>query len=171
MGTDLTITPAITLQQDRLRFPGMLPREILIWRNWLKVHEAEYDSFDYNYRIGTGQDPGPTWPDNIRKCAIVNTQLRLDALAWKGSQPTIIEVKDRLGASGIGQLVTYEAVWIKEHPQGPPPLCILVTNRLQDNMAPVIQKAGLRCDVVETDFSSLKPALTAPGYTKTPASS
>jgi hypothetical protein len=166
--TNLTVTPAITMQQDRLRFPGMLPREILIFKNWLKLHEAEYDRFDYNFRIGAGSDPGPTWPDEIRRCAIMNTQLRLDAVAWKGNAPTIIEVKDRAGASAIGQLVTYEAVWIKDNPQGPAPQCILVTNRLQLNMGPVIQKAGLRCDVVECDFTSLKTSLTAPGYVKAP---
>ena len=94
------------MQADRLRFPGMLPREILIFKTWLAQHEAEYDRFDYNFRIGAGQDPGPTWPDYIRKCAIENSQLRIDALAWKANAPTIIEVKDRAGASALGQLLT-----------------------------------------------------------------
>jgi hypothetical protein len=163
---NLTITPAITMQADRLRFPGMLPREILIFKNWLTAHEAEYDSFDYNKRIGAGQDPGPTWPDYVRQCAIANTQLRIDAVAYKAGVPTLIEVKDRAGASALGQILTYEAVWLKDYPQGPAPLLILVTNRIQLNMGPLIQKSGVRLDVVPTDFSSLKPGLYAPGYTK-----
>jgi hypothetical protein len=159
------------MQADRMKFPGMLPREILIFKNWLTQHEAEYDRFDYNFRIGAGVDPGPTWPDYVRQCAIQNTQLRIDAVAWKANAPTIIEVKDRAGASAIGQLATYEAVWIKDNPQGPAPVCILVTNRLQVNMAAVLQKSGFRCDVVLTDFSSLKPTLTSPGYTAPPSGS
>lgn len=165
---NLTITPAITMQQDRLSFPGMLPREILIFKNWLTLHETEYDRFDYNTRIGSGVDPGPTWPDYVRQCAVMNSQLRLDAVAWKGSNPTLIEVKDRAGASALGQLLTYEAVWLRDFPTGPPPLLILVTNRIQVNMGPLITKAGVRLDVVPTDFSSLKPSLNAPNYTAPP---
>jgi hypothetical protein len=164
----LTVNLAQQLQSERLRFPGMLPREILIWQNWLKLHEREYDRFDYNMRIGAGYDPGPTWPDYIRAMAVKNSQLRLDAVLWVQNLPTIVEVKDRCGASALGQLLTYEAVWLHDFPQGPAPKLVLVTNRLQLNMWPLIRKSGVHCDVVETDFSSLRPKLTGPGYTRRP---
>lgn len=166
---NLTITPAQTMQADRLTFPGMLPREILIFKNWLKLYETLYDRFDYNMRIGAGQDPGPTWPDYVRQCAIVNSQLRLDAVAWKGAQPTLIEVKDRAGASALGQLLTYEAVWLRDFPNGPAPALILVTNRIQLNMGPLITKAGVTLAMVPTDFTSLSPSMVNPGYTKAPS--
>lgn len=152
------------MQQDRLSFPGMLPREILIFKNWLKLHEGEYDRFDYNVRIGAGVDPGPTWPDSVRKQAIANSQLRIDSVAWKGTTPTIIEVKDRAGASAIGQLVTYEAVWIKDNPGTPAPVLLMVTNRIQHNMLPVLAKAGIGLAQVATDFSSLARPLPATGW-------
>jgi len=157
-------TPAQTLQAERLRFPGMLPREVVIWRNWLKLHESEYDRFDYNCRIGAGHDPGPGWPDNIRQMAIANTQLRIDACAYQAEVATLIEVKDRAGASAVGQLLTYEAVWLQDFPQGPPPSLILVTNRLQNNIMPLVRKANIRLDVVPADFSELKRKPFVPGY-------
>jgi hypothetical protein len=157
-------TPAQTLQAERLKFPGMLPREIIIWRNWCKLHEAEYDRFDYNTRIGSGHDPGPSWPDEIRRMAVANTQLRIDAVAWKGDTPTLLEVKDRAGASAVGQILTYEAVWLQDFPQGPPPLLIMVTNRLQNNIMPLVKKANIRLDLVLADFSELRPKPFVPGY-------
>lgn len=152
----LTITPAQTLQQERLRYPGMLPREIIVWRQWLKLHEHEYDHFDYNTRIGQGHDPGPTWPENYRRMAIMNSQKRVDVVGWKGQEPTIIEVKDRAGASAIGQLVTYKPIWVQTFPDLPPPRLALVVNRLQPDILPIIQVAGIQLFIVAADFSELR---------------
>lgn len=154
-------TPAQLLQDLRLKFPGMLPRECLIFAEWLKAHGDEFDTYDFNRRIGAGHDPGASWPDYVRVQAIANTQLRIDAVAMKAGAPTIIEVKDRAGASAIGQLVTYDAVWREDYPTGPAPALILVTNRVQPNILPLIRRANIRLDVVPVDFSILQ--------TKTPS--
>ena len=160
----LTVTPAQVLQQHRLNYPGMLPREIILFREWLKLHEAEYDKIDYNVRIGAGVDPGPGWPDNTRQMAIANTQLRIDAVAWQGNQPTIIEVKDRAGASAAGQLVTYEAVWEKDQMSSLPPKLLLISNRIQPNIAPLLIKAAITLNLVAADFSILRTKPFFPGY-------
>lgn len=160
----LTSTPAQTLQAQRLNFPGLLPREVLLLREWLKLHESEYDRFDYNMRIGAGVDPGPGWPQEIRQMAVANSQLRLDAVGWQGVQPTIIEVKDRAGASACGQLVTYEAVWLKDQLSPLPPKLLLITNRVQQNILPLLEKAGIELQVVQADFSILQPKPVYPGY-------
>lgn len=144
----------------------MLPREVLIFKNWLKAFEGNYDSFDYNVRIGAGRDPGPNWPPSVREQAIKASQLRIDAVAWNGAAPTLIEVKDRAGASAVGQLITYQAVWDTDHPGLPSPPLILVTNRIQDSILPIVQKAGIRLDQIPTDFSSLAVSrkVFVPGY-------
>lgn len=149
-----------------MNYPGLLPREVLLLREWLKLHEQEYDRFDYNVRIGAGVDPGPGWPQEIRSMAIQNTQLRVDAVGWSGLQPTIIEVKDRAGASAVGQLVTYEAVWEKDQLSALPPKLLLITNRVQQNILPLIAKSGINLQVVQADFSILRPKPYYPGYKK-----
>jgi hypothetical protein len=148
-------TPAQTLQADRLRFPGMLPREVLIFRNWLGTHESEYDSFDYNARVGAGFDPGAGWDESIRAMAIANSQKRLDVVGWKGTQATLIEVKDRAGASALGQLLTYAPLWSTAHQDLPRANMRLVTNRLQPDIGVVASYWGIAVDVVATDFSIL----------------
>ena len=160
----LTTTPAQVLQQHRLNYPGMLPREIIIFREWLKQHESEYDRIDYNVRIGSGTDPGPGWPDNVRQMAIQNTQLRIDAVAWQGNQPTIIEVKDRAGASAAGQIVTYEAVWEKDQLSALPPKLLLISNKVQPNILPLLAKANVTLNLVVADFSILGTKPFFPGY-------
>jgi hypothetical protein len=148
-------TPAQTLQSERFAYPGMLPREIIIFRAWLKIHEREYDRFTYNERVGPGHDPGPGWPENLRVMAISNSQKRVDAVAWSGNLPTLIEVKDRAGASSIGQLLAYYPLWNMEHPQLPPAQLLLVTNRIQTGIDIPCQFHGIRLDIVSADFSQL----------------
>lgn len=148
-------TPAQTLQADRLRFPGMLPREVLIWRNWLALHAGEFDTFQYNERVGSGYDPGPGWDESIRAMAIANSQKRLDVVAWKGNQAELIEVKDRAGASALGQVLTYMPLWSMAHADMPRARMRVVTNRLQPDIGAVATFWGITVDVVATDFSML----------------
>jgi hypothetical protein len=149
-------TVAQRLQAERLKYPGLLPDEIIVFRAWLKLHESEFDSFDYNVRIGQGQDPGPTFSDEVRRAAILNSQLRIDAVARKGGTVSLIEVKRRAAPANIGQLVVYQHVWIGEHPGDPPPDLIMVSNVFTPHILPAVRELKIRLDVVQADFSELR---------------
>lgn len=149
-------TLAQRLESERHKFPGLLPEEILVLRAWLALHQAEYDRFDYNMRIGQGTDPGDAYSPEVRRQAILNTQLRIDAVGYKGTQPSIIEVKRRTTPSNVGQILTYDSVWRKEFPTGPPPILRLVCNTFAPNILPRVKESGIFLDVVQVDFSGLK---------------
>lgn len=151
----LTVNPAQTLQSARLRYPGMLPREILIWQNWLAQNQQNYTRFEYNVRIGPGYDPGPGWPENMRLMAIANSQKRLDAVIWNGTQATLVEVKDRAGASALGQLLTYFPLWTATHTDLPRAKMLLVSNRIQPGIDVAAAFHNVAVAIVPTDFSQL----------------
>lgn len=144
------------LQAERLSYPGLLPREVLILQAWLKLHESEYDRFDYNVRVGQGTDPGPTYEPGIRKMAIDNTKKRIDAVAYKGNQATLIEVKDRAQLSAVGQLVGYSHLYPMDHTDEPVPLLLLVTNRVIADLPLICGRSNIMLHVVEADFGILK---------------
>ena len=147
-------TPAQQLQSDLDRFPGLIPREVLVLRAWLKLHESEYDRFDYNVRVGPGEDPGPTYPENLRRMAIMNSQKRIDAVGFKGTQPWIIEVKERARSNAIGQLVTLDALWRQDHPFDNPPVMLLVANSLAPDVPITLARYGIQLSLVpDVDFS------------------
>ncbi len=150
-------TPAQRLESERATYPAMQVDEILVWRNWLQLHQAEYDRFDYNVRIGTGVDPGPAFPDNIRKMAIAIRSLRLDAVGWKGDTPTIFEVKRRAGPENVGQLLTYRAVWEAQQLSAAVPTLVLVASDVVAHILPIVQQSGIQLVIVPTDFSFLSP--------------
>lgn len=149
-------TVAQRMLAERERFPAMLPDEILVFKAWLAIHEREYDSFDFNVRIGKGEDPGPTFADNIRKMAVEITQLRVDALGVAGGVPTLFEVKRRAGPANVGQLLTYRAVWELEKRSAVRPNLILVASDFTPNILPIVKEAGIKLDIVAVDFSPLK---------------
>lgn len=152
-------TPAQRLADLRHKYPGMAPREVLIFEEWLKTHAAEFNRFDYNVHVGNGIDPGAPFPDVYRQQYIFNTQKRIDAVGWKESLPTIIEVKDRATASCMSQLLTYKTLWPITFPNTPAPALLLVTNRVAADMPMVLSATGITLNQVgEVDFSILKSA-------------
>jgi hypothetical protein len=150
-------TPAQRLESERAKYPAMQVDEILVWRNWLQLHEREYDRFDYNVRIGTGVDPGPAFPDNIRKSAIAIRSLRLDAVGWQGGAPSIFEVKRRAGPENVGQLLTYSSVWQAAQLSAVPPRLVLVASDVQSLILPVVQQTNIQLVLVPTSFAFLSP--------------
>jgi len=150
-------TPAQRLESERATYPAMQVDEILVWRNWLRLHEAEYDRFDYNVRIGTGVDPGPAFPDNIRKSAIAIRSLRLDAVGYKAGAPTIFEVKRRAGPENVGQLLTYSSVWQAQQLSAVPPKLFLVASDVTSHILPLVHQSNIQIELVPTDFSFLSP--------------
>lgn len=131
------------LQAARQSYPGLLPAEICLLRSWLKAHEPEYTRFDYNVRVGPGTDPGPRFSDADRQAAIKNSQARIDAVGWKGSNPTLIEVKQNAGTSALGQLLMYNAHWTAGNPSGPSPALLLITDRVQANTVAAYDNHGI----------------------------
>lgn len=142
-------TPGTTLESDRQTFPALLPAEILVWRAWLRLHQGEYDRFDYNARVGPGFDPGEAVPDYIRQMSIKNTRKRIDAVAWQGSAPLIVEVKVRAGLASIGQILGYRVHWQRENPYNTPPKMLLVANRLAEGVEEVLQAHNVPFELVQ----------------------
>jgi hypothetical protein len=158
-------TPAQRLESDRHKYPGMSPREVLIYKAWLRLHQTAYDRFDYNVLVGNGTDPGVAFPQVYRDQYIRNTQKRMDIVAYKGQQPFILEVKDRATASSMSQLLTYKALWPVTFPGTPAPILVLITNRVTADMPMVLDASGIRLELVgDVDFSilSLKAAVPTP---------
>lgn len=147
-------TPAQQLQSDLARFPGLIPGEALVLRAWLRDHQSEFDRFDYNVRVGPGQDPGATFTDDMRRMAVLNSQKRIDAVGYKSTTPWIIEVKQRAQSNAIGQLVSLDALWRNDNPTGPAPVMLLVANTLAPDVPITLARYGIQLNLVgNVDFS------------------
>jgi hypothetical protein len=160
----------------------MALREILIWKNWLQANESRFGRYEYNIRLGEGQDPGASYTPSERRQWIANTMKRADVFAVKGGHVTIIEVEENPGTSAINQPLAYATLWRAyvrnggpslEHksvgvdrfvpqdmPLDPDPFLMLVCARASNDAMTVAKAAGIEVDVVKTDFSVLKKGTT-----------
>jgi hypothetical protein len=176
-----TASPAIRMQADRLKFPGMQVREILIWKNWLYLNSTRFDRYEYNVRLGDGVDPGQSYPDSSRRMWIANSMKRVDVVAVRGGHVTLIEVEENPGMTAFGQLAGYQTLWRNrvaaggspavhtqldvekffpaDLPSDPNPSLLLVSARVGNDALAVAKSAGVAVEVVPTDFSSLKAPL------------
>ena len=172
------VNPAIRFQADRLKYPGMQLREILIWKNWLYQNSTRFDRYEYNVRLGDGVDPGPSYPDSSRRMWIANSMKRVDVVAVRGERVTIIEVEENPGLTAFGQLSGYLTLWRKRIADGGPPAVhlqvgverffpadlpldpnpgsLLVCARIGNDALAVANSSNVSVEVVPTDFSILK---------------
>jgi hypothetical protein len=100
---------------DQLQYPGMTYVESQITRAWIQKHGAEYESIDFNVRLGAGVGLGEDYDDATRRDATLLSQKRADVVAIRAGVVTIIEVKVRIGLPALGQLLGYRELWRREH--------------------------------------------------------
>jgi hypothetical protein len=177
-------SPARRLEAARAKYPALGPPEILIWREYLKLHEAEFDPlpqfwldyrattpqapplpgdvFDYNLRIGTGTDPGAGFDESVRAQWIEKTKFRIDAVGFQGSVPFIFEVDKSASSPQVGQLLSYLAVWRASKLTPNDPVGVMVTSQFNQNAMHLVREAGLQLVTVPVDFRVLSPYSITP---------
>lgn len=170
-------TVAQRLESNLLSYPGMLADETLVWRAWLALHQTEYDRFDYNLRLGPDQDPGPAYLPQVRRAAILNAKLRLDAVGWQGIDNALIpatiespqqvydlfpsavveifEVKRRATQSALGEIAAYFHTWLSDFPSAVPPRLRIVCAAYAQTILPTVRAMNITLDPVQVSFSIL----------------
>ena len=105
----------------RSHFPERTDGESLVIRAFLLEHLREFDRIIFGKRVGHGEPPDPTHLPAIQRQTTLNTQKRIDILAFRGTQPIIIEVKQRVTPAALGQILTYRHHFLEESPDAPEP--------------------------------------------------
>lgn len=133
MSTPLQGAAANTLPSLRLKYPGLIPQEAQLFDAWWQANQSQFDSADFNVRVGQGVDPGPAYDQQIRATAIMNSQFRIDAVLSRQGVYYIVEVKIRPTPLAIGQLLSYKVLWMQDNPsKGVPALMMLSASNSPD---------------------------------------
>lgn len=107
-------------------YPERTDREALVIRAFLQEYITHFDRLEFGKRVGAGEPPDPTAPPNIQRQTLLNTQKRIDILAWKGRNPTIVEIKYRITPAALGQILTYRHHLLQDVPNAPEPEMVVV---------------------------------------------
>jgi hypothetical protein len=97
------------------QLPGLVPVEAAVARAWLEEHHLEYESVEFNVRLGTGVVLPAGSPAFLEKFVRSSTTKRADMILHLGRDVTIVEVKVRIGGGAFGQLALYKKLYLAEH--------------------------------------------------------
>jgi hypothetical protein len=70
--------------------------------------------FTFDVHLGAGMPLDPAWPPWLSNMATALTQRRVDVIAATPKELWILEIKDRVGTTAIGQLLLYQALYIRD---------------------------------------------------------
>lgn len=126
-----------------------MPAEIPIWEAWLLIHKEEFDRYEYDVRVGESIVPPPDVDANIATMAVDLAKKRIDVVAYKGEDPTIIEIKEYAGLTALGQLLAYPILFVNEFPQQPAPDVRLITARFVPDIAYILGILGVPYNIVK----------------------
>lgn len=98
------------------KYPRMSSEDTEIWKRFLLAYAKQYQSFDYDLKVGDGVLPDlPLEPIYLKDFQEL-TKKRIDAVGYSPDGVTIFEVKPRAGTSALGQLLTYKQLFVKTYP-------------------------------------------------------
>lgn len=141
-GTTFT-PPDFSLLILRKQYPERTDGESHVIRAFLLEHLRDYDSITFGKRVGKGLDPDPTHLEAVQQNTRFSSQLRIDILAWRGPQPVIIEVKQRVTPASLGQILTYQHHFVEENPDAKTPDLVVVGREAIDDAVVALQAHGV----------------------------
>lgn len=131
----------------RAKYPHMLPAEVRRWDAFLALHGMPVGTVSYDVHLGEGAPIDPAWPGWMAAMVKTLSTHRVDVLIERPDEVVIVEVKGVAGMGAVGQLVGYEALWMKERGTDRPVRLLLVCERVEADMLSVF--AWYEIEVVE----------------------
>jgi hypothetical protein len=124
-------------------YPERTDGESAVIRAYLLEHLSEFDSITFAKRVGRGIPADPTHEPGVQANAEFSGKLKIDILAYKGSLPYLIEVKQRVTPAALGQILTYRHEFLEEFPDAPEPSLVVVGREASENAIPALQAHGV----------------------------
>ncbi len=132
----------------RYRYPHMLPDEREIWQKFMVLNPSRFETVDYDFRVGRGAPIPPGEEPHQARMITMLSQKRIDVLAWEGEDPTIIEIKRRVGLGTLGQIEGYKILFMNYFPMFQEPNVLVVCEEISDDDRFVLEAAAVPVTVV-----------------------
>lgn len=101
--------------QVQAYYPERTSRESGVIRDYLLAHGTEFDRFGFSVRVGQALKPDPTHLIGVQKSTIYSSRKRIDLVGIKGTTHTLIEAKQRIEPSALGQILTYRKLYLADN--------------------------------------------------------
>lgn len=126
----------------------MKPRDVAIWERFLTAFPDIYDEVEYDVLVGSPPPFDPTVnPDTGGEISDLYKK-KIDVIAYKNGEVAIIEIKPNAGASALGQVLGYVALYKRDIEPTASPQAIVLTDILQPDMEMLSKSMGVKVIIV-----------------------
>ena len=129
--------------QWRGRPPHMLEQDVPVWWRFLDSWGSRFVSLYYDCLLGGTTLTPEDELDPMKRMWRATTAKRADAIAETENEVWIIEVSDYPGMRSIGQLFTYQSLWLEDPRIVKIERLVLVASRIDDDIAASAGKMGI----------------------------
>lgn len=133
---------------ERYKYPHMISQESEVWERFMTLNPGFFITVDYDWRVGQGVSVPFPLTENISRMARMLSQKRIDVMGWNEGQPTIVEVKNRVGIQTLGQVLGYQVLFSQEFPNISKPEMMVVCQDIDKDDQDVLDKYKIPVYVV-----------------------
>ena len=119
------------------KYPHMTPPEVRRWDAFIEKHGLPEGKISYNEHLGEGAAIALDWPTWMAVMVKALSTHRVDVVVERPNEVLLIEVKGIAGMGAVGQLLGYEALWLRERGVDRPVRLLLVCERVEADMRAV----------------------------------
>lgn len=123
--------------------PHMLREDVPVWYRFLDKWAFLFDSLYYDCLLGGITLTPEQEKDRMKRMWRANTAKRADAIAELSDEIWIIEVAQRPGLRALGQLLTYQALWLEDPKIDKPELLVMVAQQFDKDLFAAAARAGI----------------------------
>ena len=134
----------------QMRYTGMPKAETDITRAWIRKHGADYDTIEFNVRLGQGPEIQPGIdPATAQQFSKIGRK-RVDIVATVHGKVDLLEVKPSMSFSGVGQLLGYFHLWQQTYPAVPVRRLVAIAQLIDTEVRQLLINHGI-------EFEELQP--------------
>ena len=129
-------------------YPHMMPADVAIWERFIEKYPEEYESVEYDVKVGTVPDFVKEHPETAMQDEAALYQRKIDVVGHNGPILDIIELKPNAGMSTIGQVKGYVALYKRDIGGTKTPKGKIITDRIDPDVLEVAKMEGVEIVVV-----------------------
>lgn len=129
-------------------FPHMMEGDAPLFASWVLQQPPDiWEKWVFDLHLGRGHLDGLTSDPSALALSLETSRLRVDAVGYRASFPTVFEVKPHARLSAYGQVKAYGTFYESEY--GVRPNLAIITDRTNINIQWLCAREGIELHIVK----------------------
>lgn len=128
--------------------PGIPALDFLVWQNYRDMSSRMFAKLYFNVRVGDPVQVDESLPPEIKAMAVALSRRRIDVVGETHDGWNLIELKYDASTEALGQVLTYQALWLLDPPDSRPISLTIVTHNSNRDIVLACRYYNVRLIVV-----------------------